>query len=303
MKKLFLRVTLASALMVIAAGSLHAQGKIRIAILDFSYNAEQSYWFSSRLADAARNNIDTAFSENPTLSSKFSVVERDKLALVMKEQGLGSSGAVDPATAAKVGRILGVQYMLVGGIDKFAINTTGGGLSALGGIGGKMTQADTMINMRFIDTTTAERVISLSAGGNVKKGGGSFRGNSLSREAEWGLASEALEKASKSVVDKLVTGGYLDRMNAAATAGGVEGKIIKVAGNQAWINLGSSSGIKVGDQFKIFNVGEALKDPDTGAVLGADEKETGSGQVTEVQAKYAIITFKGTAKAKDTVRQ
>ncbi len=303
MKKFLLHVTLASALVLIATGPLQAQGKIRIAILDFSYNAEQSYWFSSKLADAARNNIDTAFSENSTLSSKFSVIERDKLALVMKEQGLGSSGAVDPATAAKVGRILGVKYMLVGGIDKFAINTTGGGLSALGGIGGKMTQADTMINMRFIDTTTAERVISLSAAGNVKKGGGSFRGNTLSRDAEWGIASEALEKASKAVVDKLVTGGYLDRMSAAATAGGVEGKIIKVTGNQAWINLGSSSGIKVGDRFKIFNIGEALKDPDTGAVLGADEKETGSGDVTEVQAKYAVITFKGAAKAKDTVRK
>ncbi len=108
MKKFLLHVTLASALVLIGTGPLHAQGKIRLAILDFQYNAESSWWFSSRLADAARNNIDTAFSENPTLSSKFSVVERDKLALVMKEQGLGSSGAVDPATAAKVGRILGV---------------------------------------------------------------------------------------------------------------------------------------------------------------------------------------------------
>jgi hypothetical protein len=53
----------------------------------------------------------------------------------------------------------------------------------------------------------------------------------------------------------------------------------------------------------VFNIGEAIVDPDTGASLGADEKETGSGAVTDVQERFAVITFTGTAKVKDTARK
>ena len=59
----------------------------------------------------------------------------------------------------------------------------------------------------------------------------------------------------------------------------------------------------MGDNFKIFNVGEALIDPDSGAKLGADEKQTGNAFVVEVQDKYAIIQFTGKAAAKDTIRK
>ena len=81
------------------------------------------------------------------------------------------------------------------------------------------------------------------------------------------------------------------------------GRIIKVEGTRAWINLGASSGIKAGDNFKIFNVGEPLIDPDTGAKRGADEKLTGGVFVVDVQDKYAVVQFNGKADAKDTVRK
>lgn len=299
------RLCLIAAVVCLIASPMpaYSQGKIRLAIWEFENHAEQHYWFHNDLGPAARNQIDTEFSENPTLSNKFSIVERDKLNLVMKEQGLGATGALDPQTAAKVGKILGVKYILIGGIDKFAINNTHGGIGALG-VGGNLVQANATINMRMIDTTTAERILSISADGEVKKGGGFIKGTSLSRDAEWGIASEAIQKSAKAVVAKLTTGGYLDKITSAATpTGGLEGKIIKIDGNKAYVNLGASAGLKVGDKFNIFNVGEALVDPDTGAKLGAEEKQTGSGSVSEVQDKFAVVTFTGTAKAKDTIRK
>src|SRR5947208_14221771 len=89
-----------------------AQGKIRVAIWEFENHAEHHWWFYNDLGPAARNQIDTEFSENNMLSSKFSVIERDKLNLVLQEQGLGNAGALDPATAAKVGKILGIKYII-----------------------------------------------------------------------------------------------------------------------------------------------------------------------------------------------
>lgn len=280
-----------------------AQAKIKIAIWEFENNAETHWWFFKDMGPAARNQIDTEFSENKLLSSKFSVVERDKLNLVLKEQGLGASGAVDPASAAKVGKILGVKYILLGGIDKFNIDKTGGAIGKFG-VGGSMVSSKATINMRLIDSTTAERVISISADGEIKKGGGFVKGTSLSRESEWGIASETIQKTARAVVEKFTTGDYLARVGSAVNpTGGAEGLIIKVEGNRAWINLGSEGGIKVGDKFAVINVGEALVDPATGAKLGADEKHTGDGSVVEVQAKFAIITFTGKAAAKDTVRK
>ena len=276
-----------------------AQEKIRIAIWEVENNSEGRWWFSGDLGPAARNHIDTEFGENATLASKFSVVERSKLDLVLKEQGLSASGAVDPKTAAKVGSMLGVRYIVVGGIDKFSISNTQGRLGAFG-VGGNLQQAAAAINLRFVDTTTAERVLAVSAESDVKKGGGMFKGTSLSRDAEWGLASEAIQKASKAVVAKFVSGGYLERLaTVAAPSSKLEAKVVKIDGNRMWINVGSASGVAVGDTFGVFT-GEALVDPDTGASLGMDAKQTGSGTVTEVHEKFSILTFTGTAEAKNT---
>jgi len=289
------------ALMTALPSQSFAQGKIKVAIWEFENHAD-GYWYSAKLGPAARDQIDTEFSENSALSSKFSVIERDKLALVLKEQGLATSGAVDPSSAAKVGKILGVKYIILGGVDKFVINNTKGAVGAFG-VGGNLLQANATINLRFIDSTTAERVVSISADGEVRKGGGFFKGTSLSRDAEWGVASETIQKTAKAIVARLTTGEYIARVSGAATPGAVEGKVIKIDGNRAYINLGASSGIKMGDAFNIISVGEALIDPDTGKKLGADEKQSGTGTVTEVQAEFAVITFTGKAAAKDTIRK
>src|SRR5229473_719772 len=297
------RTLVALALLLALPPASFAQGKIKIAIWEFENHADTGLSFFSSMATATRNQIDTEFSDNSLLSSKFSVIERDKLNLVLKEQGLAQTGAVDPATAAKVGKLLGVKYIVLGGVDKFKIDNTGGGIAKFG-ISAHVVQADATINLRFIDSTTAERVISLSADGEVKKGGGAFSGNSLSRDSERGIADETIQKTAKAVVAKLATADNLARViSAAGPAGGLAGKIIKVEGDRAWINLGATSGVKVGDKFNVIYVGAALIDPDTGKTLGADERQIGNGAVVDVQPEFAIMSFSGKANAKDTVRK
>ena len=126
MKSLFRLLGALAITSCITPASLEAQARIRVAIWDFENNSERSWWFHNDLGPAARNHIDTQFSENEDLSSRFSVIEREKLDLVLKEQGLATSGALDQQTAAKVGQVLGIKYIITGAIDKFAINTTKG---------------------------------------------------------------------------------------------------------------------------------------------------------------------------------
>ena len=297
----FCRALLASFCLTLATSlPAHAQEKIRIALWDVENNAATSWAFWNEMGPAARNHIDTTFSENPALAAKFAVVERTSLDLILKEQGLATAGAVTPHTAAKVGNLLGVKYIVVGGIDKFAINDTKAGFR---GIGGNLQQAQTTINLRFIDTTTGERVVAVSGEAEVRKGGGFFRDASASRDAQWGIASEAIEKASRVMFDKFLSGGYMERLASAARPAALEARVVKIDGQRIWINVGAQAGIKVGDTFTVFQVGDALIDPVTGASLGADEKQTGSAAVTEVQEKYAIVTLTGTATAKDVLRK
>jgi curli biogenesis system outer membrane secretion channel CsgG len=305
MKRLMRSAALIAALVLLSAPEALAQAKIKIAIWEFENHAENRWPFWNELAPAARNQVDTEFSENPALAARFSVIERERLSLVMKEQGLATSGALDPQTAARVGRILGIQYILTGAIDKFTINNTRAGLGAFGGVGGNLLQANATINIRLIDTTTAERLVSVSADGETRSGGGfsTRAGASASREAEWGIASEAVQKTAKAVAAKFAGDANLARLSAVSETAAAEGLVIRVEGQQAWINLGATAGVKVGDKYTILDVGEALVDPVTGARLGAVEKQTATGTVSEVQERFAVITFTGAAKIRDTVRK
>lgn len=281
-----------------------AQAKIRIAIWDFDNNAANQGWdFFSKLGPAARDDVDSAIGENNDLSSKFTVIERDKLALVLKEQGLGQSGAVDPQTAAKVGKILGVRFVLTGAVDKFSISTTRGGI---GMIGGSKTDAKVTINIRLIDTNTAERVVALSMDGEISKGGGHFGSANLSSSEQFGIASDAIQKASKDIVAKMAQTDAITKLNAAqGSTGGIDARVARVDGKQIYLNIGASSGVKVGDKFSIFEAGEPIIDPATGANLGSAEKRTGTCTVTDVQDKFSIATLDGasTASVKSIIRK
>jgi curli biogenesis system outer membrane secretion channel CsgG len=302
MRALVRRILAACSLVVLAAAAdAHGQERIRIALWEVENNAERTWAFWNDMGPAARNFIDTEFSTSPDLSSRFVIVERDKLNLVMKEQGLASSGAVNPQTAAKVGALLGVKYIVVGGIDKFAINNTGG---RLGGFGGVLQQASATVNLRFIDTTTGERVLAMTGDGEVRKGGGFIPGASGGRDNQWGIASETIEKASKAAVAKFLSGGHVERLAlAAAPAGGLEARVVKLDADRMYINVGAERGVKVGDRFTVFAASEALIDPVTGANLGAEESQIGTAVVTDVQAKFSIATLTGKADVKAILRK
>jgi hypothetical protein len=65
-------------------------------------------------------------------------------------------------------------------------------------------------------------------------------------------------------------------------ASGVVGKIAKASGGAIYVNVGSEAGIKEGDEYDVYRAGEAIKDPDTGEVLGANESTVGRVRITAV---------------------
>ena len=80
---------------------------------------------------------------------------------------------------------------------------------------------------------------------------------------------------------------------------------MKVEGGSVFLNVGAEAGIKEGDTFDFYRVGNVIKDPDTGEVLGTDETKVGSVKVTKVMGarlSSAAVVGGGGFKAGDLIK-
>jgi len=143
----------------------------RIAIIPFSDKTKQTFTKTDLGSQAV--DIATTLLVN---SDRFDVVEREKLDALLAEQNL--VGIVDPKTAAKAGKVLGVDLIFTGAVTDFEVKKTkSGGHFGLPRIGnmpsfdiGKETEVLTIsmaIDGRIIETSTAQ--ILFAGPGEIKR--------------------------------------------------------------------------------------------------------------------------------------
>lgn len=91
----------------------------------------------------------------------YTVIERNQIDQIMKEQRLGLSGAIDESTAAKVGAILGLDAIIIGNVnfEKKEDNTS----NSYKGLDGKsytknckIRSVSSTASMKLIEVSTAE---------------------------------------------------------------------------------------------------------------------------------------------------
>jgi curli biogenesis system outer membrane secretion channel CsgG len=267
-----------------------AQGKLRVAVMRFDNNSTW-HWWGDRLGEAAAD----VFVTNLLESGKFSVIEREKVDLILMEQDLGASGAVTPQTAAKIGKMLGVDLILTGSVSQFSISRTG---ASIGGIGGSVTTGKVVLQSRMINTTTGEILVAAEEDNKKNLVGARFKSANFKQNFDRGLAHEVMHPAVDKMVAKIV------EKSAGMSPASHSGRIVKVEGGKVWVNLGAGSGVKVGDTFDVYRKGEELIDPDTGLSLGADEEKVGQITITEVKDQYSLGTVKGgNVQAKDFLKK
>lgn len=111
------RVTLALlALAVALPGSVRAQAaadtRPGIAVLPFENGG--SYGRDKEDYTALQGGIPAVLIDELARNPAARVVDRQTIDNMLKEQDLGTSGRVDAATAAKVGKLVGARYMITG---------------------------------------------------------------------------------------------------------------------------------------------------------------------------------------------
>ncbi len=284
-------MVVAAGIVTAVPGTALAQAKIRVAVMNFENNSTWAWW-GDNLGAAAADELATQLVQ----TGKYTVLERRELASILQEQNLGASGAVSGATAAKVGKLLGVQLILTGSITAFSIKRTSIGLR---GIGGSYSNAESKVDARLVNTETGEVMVVAVGQGNKRMGGGYFRGVSAEQTFDQGAAQEALRPAVEQVVLKLSEQtGALQSMTPAAP----EGQIVSTRAGLYYINRGQGAGIKVGQKFTVHHVVDEIKDAD-GRLLDKVIEETGVLEVTQVLSQSAVAKLvSGKAAVNDTVK-
>lgn len=126
-------------------------GSVRIGSVDLSSEGPEFYReLGSGVADI--------FIAEAYESQQFRITERAEIDKVLFEQDLAQSGRVNPDTAAAIGRIEGAEMLVLGSVSEFGVQTTGGGGKVLGIFGGsaETVTARVAVEIRFVDTVTAE---------------------------------------------------------------------------------------------------------------------------------------------------
>lgn len=279
------------AVLTAAPTSAFAQAKVRVAVMNFENNSTWAWW-GDNLGAAAADELATQLVQ----SGKYTVLERRELDNILREQNLGASGAVTAATAAKVGKLLGVQLMLTGSITSFSIKRTSIGLR---GIGGSYSNAESKVDVRLVNVETGEVLVAATGQGNKRMGGGYFKGVSAEQTFDQGAAQEALRPAVEQVVVKLTEqSSSLQSLTPAAP----EGQIVSTRNGSYYINRGANAGVKVGQKFNVHHVVDEIKDAD-GKLLDRVIEQTGVLEVTQVLSQSAVCKLvSGKAAVNDAVK-
>ena len=209
MRKLSTVLFLASLLTVPA----FPQQKRRVAVLNFDYSTVQS---NVNALFGGNNDVGKGIAdllvEKMVKGSVYSVVERKALDKIMAEQNLSNSDRTDPNTAAKLGRILGVDAIVVGSITQFGrddrqTNLGGGAIGGLtskyglGGVGKKSSKAVVVLSARLISTDTAEILAVASGKGESSRSGTALLGSGGSVA---GAAGGAYDMRSSNFADTIL---------------------------------------------------------------------------------------------------
>jgi curli biogenesis system outer membrane secretion channel CsgG len=286
-----------------------AARKKRVAVFDFDYATVHA-----GVAAIFGKDIDVGKGVTDLLvtmlvkDGSYSVIERKALDKILAEQNFSNSDRANPNSAAKLGKLLGVDAIIVGSITEFGNDTKNTGIGGVGaglgkvGLGGfkrKESKAIVALDARIVDIDTAEILAVAEGKGESKRtstsmlgGGGGWGGfgagavNFGSSDFQNTIIGEAVKAATEQLSTNVIAGK--DRLQVRTVV--VEGLVAAAEGGQIVLNVGSKAGVKVGDQLNVERVSREIKDPATGKVIRKLSSPVGVVKVTDVDDVSSVAT-------------
>jgi curli biogenesis system outer membrane secretion channel CsgG len=293
-------------LFILLAGgiTLHAaEAKKRVALMDFDFGTVQHWWSGNW--DIGKGIADLVVT-NLVKDGTFSVIERKKLDTILQEQNFANSDRANPTSAAKIGKVLGVNGIVVGSITQFGLEDKSMKVEGVGGSWGRMAggvlgkkegKASVVIDARIIDVNTGEILAVASGKGSSKRsglllggggaGGGGFGAGGIDMGSS-NFQDTILGEATRAAADDLTAQLVAQAGKIEATKVTIDGMIADAAGGAIVINVGKAAGVSVGMKLAVERVSREVKDPATGKVLRKITSPVGEIEVTEVDEGSAV---------------
>ncbi len=312
-----MRIMSIAVLALVAAGSLAAEEasapKKRIAVFDFDSAAIQggmtSVFFQTSAPNTGKAVADLILTRL-VKAGNVVVIERAAIDKLIAEQNLSNSDRADPATAARIGRVLGVDGIVLGTITKwdYTDKTTGGGGARFGGFGGVSMKtkhdikARVEITARLASPDTAEVLFVAQGSGEIFRKGVKVDMRDSSQYSQmmsggYGnpVMSEALDQAIAQLTDQLeqkftTLPRHVPVIEGLIADANESGRLV--------LNVGSASGLKQGDVLQVWRPGKEIRDPGTQKLLMRDDLLLGEALVNTVAESYAIAAYKGNEKVR-----
>lgn len=295
------------------------QNKKSVAILNFDYSTVQSgvaAIFGSN-QDVGKGVADLLV-EKLVKSGQYRIIERKEIDKIVAEQNFSNSDRADSTTAAKIGRLIGADAIVMGSITQFGRDdkktNVGGsvlgsqlGKYGLGGVGASKAKAVVGLSARMVSVNTGEIfAVANGVGESTRTGTNLIGSGGGAGSAAAGLldmtstnfANTVLGEAVNAATQKLATELDGNASRLPATAVSVNGLVADVSGNNLVLNIGSRAGVKVGDKLAVSRVGREIRDPATGKVIRRVEDRLGEITISEVDETSSVGTFSGTGQVK-----
>lgn len=276
---------------------IRAKVKRRIAVLNFDVATVSKSGLSYGLYSdtGAGQGISNLLTNELVKDGTYILIERSQIDKVLSEQNLGQSGRIEPSTAAQIGRVLGVDAVLIGSITEFNVtdSSQSGSLGGFFGLGGNRKKQNANVNLtaRVVSTATGQILTSAEGKGVADKstGGGTILGIGGGTQADNTdqLLSAASNQAVENLVKELVAiSSKLDSLPAIAPV--EEMVVADISGGEVTLNKGGAHGFRPGMIVSVERVIKDIKDPSTGAVIRRQTQKLGQVQLTEVQPDFSV---------------
>lgn len=280
MKKSLSLIALAAALVLPSA--VLAQEKATLAVSSIKPTASLANAVpANKKAQLNRilESLDGQLIDSFNATRKFDVLSRSDLSDLIKEQDLGASGNVDAKTAAKAGKLAGAKYLLVATVDDFQDYVETATFEGTGRSATKRVFRFSIVG-KVYDSSTGK----LLESANFQTGNDEFK--QIQQERNYSvkdgeLSDEMMVAVSRSMAEKIAT-RIADVIFPA--------KVLIKRDDTVTINRGEGGGVKEGDVFNVFALGEEMIDPDTKESLGREEVKVGKVKISQVNPKTSLAS-------------
>lgn len=189
-------------------------------------------------------------------TGNFIVIPQQDMDALLDQQNMGATHAINASTAAEMGKILGLNAILTGEITSYAELVEGSNTVLTRS---KTQVAKVGVDYRIVDTTTGELIYASYGNGEFRKTSGGLLGFGSKSSYDTSLKDGALRDA---------LGKAMNKITAQLTSDLWSGRIAQVKGNTVYLNAGKETGLNIGDQLVVQELGEDIIDPQTGVSLG-----------------------------------